>query len=212
MSKLLTEEQHQFLLNNYIGIGNKELTEKINNHFNSNFKVQQIKGYKSNHHLNSGLTGRFEKGQISWNKGKTWNDFMSEQGKINSSRTCFKKGNTPKNSDPVGTEKWKSSHKNRDDEGFLYVKVQDKKGRFNWKQKHRIIWEENYGPIPKGYKVIFKDGDRHNFELDNLAIVSNSQMLILNRNNLIYDDKELTESGIVLSKYIDKVNKICKKK
>ena len=205
--KLLNEEQHQFLLDNYKGIGNKELTTLINNKFNTTFKISQIKHYKHNRHLDSGITGRFEKGQKSWNKGKTWAEFMTPEGQANSRKTWYKKGNNPANMDKVGTEKWKSSHSNRDDEGFLYVKVQDKHGRFNWKQKHRLLWEKHYGEIPKGYKVIFKDGNRHNITLDNLALVSNSEMLILNRRDLIFSDKDLTETGIVIAQLIDKTNK-----
>lgn len=207
--KLLNDEQHEFLMKNYKGIGNIELTELINNTFNTNFRVQQIKQYKNNRHLDSGITGRFEKGQKSWNKGKKWEEFMSEQGRVNSSKTWYRKGNIADNADPIGTEKWKSSHKDRNnDEGFLYVKVQDGKKQANWKQKHRIIWEEAYGKIPRGYKVIFKDGNRHNITLDNLALVSNSQMLILNKNNLIYSEKELTEVGINIAKIRDKANKL----
>lgn len=211
MAKLLNDEQKDFLLNNYLGIGNAELTNLINKKFKTNFTTNQIKTYKNNHHLNSGLTGRFEKGSVPFNKGKKWSEFMTEEGMKNSSKTWFKKGHDPANMDKIGTEKWKLSHNQRDDEGFLCVKIQDKKGRYNWKQKHRLIWEEAYGKIPKGYKVIFKDGDRHHIELDNLALVSNSEMLILNKRKLIYDKKELTESGIVLAKYIDAVNKRCKK-
>lgn len=203
-----TEEQKEFLIANNYGKSAKELVEIFNKKFGTTLTARNIKTFRGNHKLNSGLTGRFEKGHKSWNKGKKWAEFMSKEGQANSSKTTFKKGNTPANSDPVGTEKWKSSHSNRDDEGFLYVKIQDKKGRFNWKQKHRLIWEEAYGPIPKGHKVIFLDGDRHHIELSNLALVSNSQMLIMNRNNLIYEEKELTESGILISKVIDKVNKV----
>ena len=204
--RLLTEEQHNWLINNYKGICNLELTNMLNRKFNTTFTIKQIKGYKNNHHLDSGLTGQFVKGQISWNKGKKWNEFMSKEGQHNSRKTCFKKGNNPANMDPVGTEKWKCSHSKRDDEGFLYVKIQDKHGRFNWKQKHRVIWEQAYGEIPKGYKVIFKDGNRHNIMLDNLALVSNAEMLILNQNNLIFEEKELTDTGINIAKVINKAN------
>lgn len=204
--KLLSEEEHKFLLDHLKGVGNKELAELINRHFKKNYSVQQIKGYKHNHHLSSGLTGHFVKGQRSWNKGKKWDDFMSKESQARSLTTCFKKGNDPANMDAVGTEKWKSGHKNRNDEGFLYVKIQDKHGRFNWKAKHRLIWEQAYGKIPKGYKVIFRDGNRHNIVLSNLALVSNSQMLILNKHKLIFKEKELTEVGINIAKVLDKVN------
>lgn len=208
MANKYTKEQKEFLItNNYMRTA-KDLTDMFNEKFGTNLTTTNIKNFRSNNKIKSGLTGRFEKGQISWNKGKTWDEFMSKEGQANSRKTTFKKGHTPVNSDTVGTEKWKSSHSNRDDEGFLYVKIQDKKGRFNWKQKHRLIWEEVYGPIPKGYKLIFLDGDRHHIELNNLALVSNSQMLIMNKNNLIYEEKELTKIGINIAKVKDKVNKV----
>lgn len=203
---LLKENEHEFLLKHLIGTGNKELTELINKKFNRNFTVQQIKGYKANHHLSSGLTGHFVKGQKSWNKGMKWDDFMSKESQERSRTTCFKKGNDPANMDAIGTEKWKSSHPGRNDEGFLYVKVQDKHGRFNWKAKHRLLYEQTYGKIPKGHKVIFRDGNRHNITLENLALVSNSQMLILNRHSLIFEKQELTDVGINIAKVLDKVN------
>lgn len=209
-SKLFNDEQLEFVLNNYKNIGNKELTEIINRKFNLNLTKNQVKGFKNNHKLDSGLDGRYKKGNIPMNKGKKWEEFMSEKGMTNSKKTTFKKGNIPANADPIGTEKWKK-HNNRNDIGFLYVKVADGKRQNNWKQKHRLIWEEKYGPIPKGYKLIFKDGNREHIELSNLALVTNSQMLILNRNNLIYNNVEATETAITLAKYIDKVNK-CKKK
>ena len=209
--KLLTEEEHNFLVENVKGIGNKEITELLNKEFNKKFTVQQIKGYKNNRHLSSGLTGQFVKGQKGWNKGLKWNDFMSKESQEKSRSTWFKKGNDPANMDPIGTEKWKLSHPKRNDEGFLYVKVQDKHGRFNWKAKHRLLWENAYGKIPKGYKVIFRDGNRHNITLENLALVSNSQMLILNNRNLIFEESELTDVGINIAKVIDKVNEKQKK-
>ena len=108
---------------------------------------------------------------------------------------------------PVGTEVKKA-------DGFLYVKVSDiKKGhsKENWKQKHRLIWEKEYGPIPKGHKLVFADSDKTNIVLDNLLLVTNSEMLILNRNKLIYTDKSLTETGLLLAKIIKAQNGRMKK-
>lgn len=206
-----SKEQEQFLIENNYGRYSNELAEMFNKKFGTSITARNIKTFRGNRGLNSGLTGRFEKGQKSWNKGKKWKDYMSEEGQANSRKTIFKKGGKSWNCDPIGTEKWKSNHKNKEDEGFLYVKVQDGTRQHNWKQKHRLIWEEAYGPIPKGYKVIFKDGNRHNIVLDNLALVSNSQMLILNRNNLIFEEQELTETGINIAKVMDKINEKSKK-
>ena len=207
-----SKEQEQFLIENNYGRYSNELAEMFNKKFGTSITARNIKTFRGNRGLNSGLTGRFEKGQVSWNKGKKWNDYMSEEGQTNSRKTTFKKGNKSWNCDPIGTEKWKNDHASKShSEGFLYVKVQDGTRHNNWKQKHRLIWEEAYGPIPKGYKVIFKDGNRHNIVLDNLALVSNSQMLILNNNNLIFDNQKLTEAGINIAKVIDKVNEKSRK-
>lgn len=206
-----TKEQEQFLIENNYGRYSNELAEMFNKKFGTSITARNIKTFRGNRKLNSGLTGRFEKGQKSWNKGRKWEEYMSKEGQANSRKTTFKKGNKSWNCDPIGTEKWKHDHESKShSEGFLYVKVQDGTKQNNWKQKHRLIWEQAYGPIPKGHKVIFKDGNRHNIVLDNLALVSNSQMLIMNRNDLIYEEQELTETGINIAKIIDKTNKLQK--
>lgn len=85
MAKLFTDEQYHFVLNNYLGISNVELTKIINKKFNTEFKVTQIKSYKKNHRLNSGLTGRFEKGHVPTNKG------IKGKFNIGGNSTSFKK-------------------------------------------------------------------------------------------------------------------------
>lgn len=68
-SRLLTKEQDEFLRDNVIGIGNKELAELMNSEFNLNLTTEQIKSYKANYSLSSGLTGQFDKDHEPWNKG-----------------------------------------------------------------------------------------------------------------------------------------------
>ena len=70
-----------------------------------------------------------------------------------------------------------------------------------------MVWEQNNGPIPDGYVVIFADRDKSNFDINNLVLVSRSELLVMNRNNLILDDRELTKTGVMLAKVIDKTNK-----
>ena len=55
--------------------------------------------------------------------------------------------------------------------------------------------------------MIFADGNNRNFELDNLVLISDAEGLIMNRNNLFKQDKELTKAGVVVAKLLDKVNK-----
>jgi len=41
---------------------------------------------------------------------------------------------------------------------------------------HHVIWEENFGPIPKGYLVHHKDGNHSNNAQDNLQLVTFSEL------------------------------------
>ena len=54
--------------------------------------------------------------------------------------------------------------------GLLYVYVLKPKSHY-WRLKHLAVWEEVNGPIPKGYTLIFADGNPHNFDLENLVLV-----------------------------------------
>lgn len=41
-----------------------------------------------------------------------------------------------------------------------------------WKTPGIVIWEEANGPIPKGYRIIYLNGDNSDFSLDNLYLAS----------------------------------------
>lgn len=43
------------------------------------------------------------------------------------------------------------------------------------KHVHIMVWEEAYGPVPKGFLVDHRDGDIHNNRLDNLRLATRSQ-------------------------------------
>lgn len=198
--KLLNDEQDKFLRKNVQGLTNQELTDLINKKYKTNFKTQQIKCYKNNHHISSGLNGQFQKGHTPANKGKKWDDFLTKEQQDKLKQTMFRKGQKPVNYRSVGSERINCY-------GYVEVKVKDPDF---WRLKHHVIYEEKNGPIPTNCKVIFKDRNRLNLDVDNLALVSNSEELILNQENLIYDSKELTESGILVAKLKDKQNKILK--
>lgn len=199
--RIFTPNQEKFIKENVKGTSNSDLTKMINDKFLTNFSIQQIKTYKKNHGLSSGLTGHFKKGNIPFNKGKKWDEFMSKSSQENSKKTTFKKGNIPINYRPVGSERINIY-------GYTEVKIKDPNV---WKLKQQIIYEEKNGPILPGYKIIFKDGNKQNLNIDNLACVSNQEELILNKNHLRHEDKELTETGILIAKVIDKKNKLVKR-
>jgi hypothetical protein len=202
-NRLLTEEQIEYLNSIYIGISNRECTDKMNKKFDTNFTCRQIKSQKQRLKLNSGLDGRFKKGQ------SITNSHQFKKGERSSIETEFKKGQVPKNWVPVGTEVIRG-------DGYKYIKISDIRGAkypciTNWKQKHLLNWEKVNGPVPKGHCLIFLDGNKLNTDIDNLAIITYSQRLIMCRNHLIYDDPELTKAAINVAKVIDATNKKKKK-
>lgn len=196
-----TSEQRIFIQENYKGIGTKELTERFNKQFGLNLTVSMMKAYKGNHKLNSGLTGYFEKGHVPANKGKK--GVCSEGCK----KTWFQKGNIPNNTDSIGTEKLLA-------DGYIWVKVNNKPNvpkRENWIQKHVLLWEQANGAVPKGYCLIFLDGDRTHISLNNLELISRKTLAILNKKGLIRKEATLTRSGIQIAKLIQAINE-CERK
>lgn len=195
--RLFTEEQEDFIKNNVKGRYNKELTEMLNEKFNTNYTVNQVKALKKRRKWNSYLTGHFEKGVESWNKGmKGLKIEGSEKG-------WFKKGQKPDNYRPVGSERICSQ------DGYILIKVQDE-GRYQdrWKLKHKVVWEQNYGKIPKGKAVVFLDGDRQNTDIDNLALISRKVLAVMNQQNLFASDPEVTRAGVTLAKLLLRANQL----
>ena len=108
----------------------------------------------------------------------------------------FMKGRPSLNTKPVGTE---TVMRYKDGRIFVVVKI----GMPNkWEFKHRLVYKEHYGEIPDGYMVSFADGNHLNFEPDNLILVSKSENIMLNKYKLRFNDKELTKTGLTLSKLI----------
>lgn len=196
--KLFNTEQEEFIKSNSKGMGNAELTDMLNKEFGTSFTAKQIKTYKANHGISSGLTGRFKKGNVPANKGKKMSKETYEKAKA----TMFKKGDMPHNTRAVGTVEKRA-------DTYWWKKISEDKvpARRNWKQIHRIMWEEANGPVPEGHVIIFKDGDTDHLDLDNLMMVTMQERLIMARYGLFVKDyPELTESGAILAKLMNIIN------
>ena len=189
-TKTFPMEIKNFIVENRKGTGPKEMTELTNKKFGTKYTTNQIKAYYKNHKVSSGLNGRFTPGHTPFNKGK--------KGTGGWEPTQFKKGHKAHNWVPIGTERI-----NRD--GYVDVKIQDGKLQKNWKGKHIIIWEQHNGSVPKGHGVIFGDGNNRNFDPDNLILVSRKQLLVLNRNNLIQNDADLTKTAVIIADLYSKI-------
>lgn len=182
--------EDEFLIENVKGITLKELTYRFNKKFRTNVKERSIANRKVRLKIRSGIVGgQFKKGNIPFNKGT--------KGIMKANKTSFKKGNIPKNYKPIGYERI-----NKD--GYIEIKIKDPNV---FKLKHRYLYEQKYGKIPKGYKLIFADKNKQNLDINNLVLVTDAEELIMNNRKLISKNKELTKTGAILAKVIDKTNK-----
>ena len=66
-----------------------------------------------------------------------------------------------------------------------------------WKPCHRATWEEHFGKVKKGNAVIFLDGDKSNWSIENLEEVPIQYLGMLDRNGLRSKHPVLTEAGIL---------------
>jgi hypothetical protein len=112
-----------------------------------------------------GVETRLQKGNIAHNKGKP----MAAEVREKCAKSFFKKGQQPPNAKPIGYERIGK-------EG--YIEVRTEKG---FKPKQRIIWEQYFGAVPPKHIICFIDGDKRNFDIGNLELVSRADNATRNR-------------------------------
>lgn len=193
-----TDEVIQFMIENYQGKDNIELAKLLNERFNLNTNGDRVSNVKANLkrrkgiNLNTGINkGCIKKGNIPFNKGKK----MSKEQYNKCKNTMFKKGNIPANHRPIGSERITV-------DGIVEIKIAEPN---KWKAKARVIYEKEFGTIPKGYIIIYLDGNKQNLEPNNLKAISRKENLIMNHSKLRYNNKETTETALILAKLMSKV-------
>jgi hypothetical protein len=186
-TKAYPDEIREFIRNNYVGVGHQGMADLLNQKFGTSYTREQMKAVYARWKLNSGRTGRFPKGYVSGNP--------IPKGTHLSPETEFRKGHRPRNQRPVGDEVLRT-------DGYVWVKIAELN---KWRQKHVLIWESENGPRPKKHVIIFGDGNRCNFNPDNLILVSQAQLVRLNQKKLIHNDVELTKTGIIIADIYNKI-------
>lgn len=128
-----------------------------------------------------GAQFRFKKGQVSWNKGKSY------QPGGRCAETQFKpgqlSGRAALNIKPVGAERINA-------DGYLERKINhDRPFHKRWRAVHIIVWEQANGPLPKGHALVFINGDKTDIRLDNLQLTTRADLM--KRNSFHQYGKEI---------------------
>lgn len=110
--------------------------------------------------------------------------------------TQFKKNQIPHNKKPIGYEFTSP-------DGYTYIKAAEPN---IYQHKQIYIYEQVHGKIPKHHSVMFLDKDKTNFDLDNLILVADKDKLTAKNQHLIFEDKELTRTGLLIAQVINKAS------
>ena len=189
---IYTQAQLEFIESNCI-LGRKELTEKVNSKFGTSFAVDHIKSLCTRKKWITGRTGYFEKGSIPINKGT--------KGLTSANKTSFKKGQITWNKKPVGYERVCSK------DGYILIKTAEP-GLFEL--KHRVVWEKEKGLIPSGHVIAFKNQDKTDCRIDNLILMSKSEMARYNQSYYKLATPDSNESCLLMAKIKNKKHQLHK--
>lgn len=194
-------EKEDFLRGFVPGHTEDEIREAFLARFGIELTESQIGNAKTRLGVRSGTTGgRFEKGHVSHNKGRSWD----EQGIPPEKRermlsTCFKAGSEPVNGQriPIGSERVGK-------DGYIQVKVRTRSpvpcANKCWRPKHHLVWEEANGQeVPPKTMIVFADGNKRNFDPGNLVAVPRRLWAVIARQKIAYADREGLETAMALA-------------
>lgn len=118
-----------------------------------------------------GMGTRFQKGQPSWNKGRSY----MPGGRVKDG--WFKKGGRSKRWDVEG---YALGALRLTTDGCLLIKATPSRHRQSWKVMARFVWETEVGPIPRNHVIRAKNGDAHDTRIENLECISRKENILRN--------------------------------
>lgn len=196
MRRKWTEAEIDFLKLTFPDTGTAKIAETLKRTYGSVSSTANIIGLKKSKEFlaseagrlkkNSqvGAASRFKKGDTPANKGKRQVEYMSAEQIARTEKSRFNKGNLPHNTKSDFTVTIRP-----DNRGVKIKFIRVALGK--WVPLHRYHWEQENGPIPKGLKLIFKDGNTMNCDLINLELVTAADLL--KRNSINNYPEELVQ-------------------
>lgn len=183
-------DQEQFLKKNAPLMSRKELTEQFNRKFGTNRSVAGIKAFCNARGYNSSSSGKFEKGNVSWQTG-----LRGEEYKSHFSEESFARG----------IEGMRQANKTRQigDEvvidGMPWIVTSLEYGvPFHKRRqpKRRVVWERLHGEIPSDHCIVCLDGNQMNCDPSNLYCMPTRFRPLISKNQWWFGNAELTLAAI----------------
>lgn len=132
---------------------------------------------------------QFKKGNVPPNKGQK----MSPEVYAMCAKTMFKKGHQSHNYRDVGSERVNT-------DGYVEIKVAER----TWRLKHRVIWEQHNGEIPKGMNIQFKNHNTQDCRIENLYMISQVEQMRTQNSYMAKYPKEV-QDVIRLKGFVNRV-------
>ncbi len=173
-----TKNEENVIINNYGKLGAAELSKMLGipkRSLTNKVKRLRDKGLISQKAADQQRRkSYFVKGHTPANKGKKITDYMSEEAVKKVKLSTFKKGHVPGNTLYNGAVVIRNQNNNQ----YAYIRVACGK----WEPLHRFRWKRVNGEIPKGYIVVFADGNTMNCAIENLELISRKENALRNQN------------------------------
>jgi hypothetical protein len=148
------------------------------------------------------IDSRFSPGSIPANKGLKQTDYMTADQIKKTAATRFKKGNVPLTTLYNGIiTKRKDTLKTGEIIYYKWIRI----SKANWKMLHVYNWEKVYGPLPEGYILVFKDGDKMNCDVNNVEKITLQENM--RRNSIQHYPEEIRNLMITNGKLKSKIKK-----
>lgn len=174
--RIWTKEEEEILLREYQdpNIFPKDIAKRLNRTLSQVYNKSQAMGLKAplerlciagklgTDHPNA-VAHRFKKGSVPVNKGQKISPEIYEKIK----GTMFQKGHVPQNHREVGSERVNV-------DGYVEIKIAEPN---KWRQKHRVVWEQHNGTIPKGMNIQFKNHNTQDCRIENLYMISKAEQM-----------------------------------
>lgn len=205
-SKVWTPERREWFRAFVPGHSEAEIAAEHERVFGWPLTRAQVSNGKQLLGVRSGTAGgRFAKGHVPANKGRTWGEFMSPEGQARSRENVFRKGQQPHNAVPLLSTRLSK-------EGIPMVKVRThpRPGRASrdcWEPLGILNWERaNHREWPDGCRCVYADHDSSNCSAENVVPVPKELYVTVTgftRGHVLeYHDRESLETAVAYARVV----------